>query len=210
MIGRPRKLWAGLEHDWLRQAAVRQLSPAAKLLFIAGRLYSSEHLTDGMIEGAQLSMLAAEANVSLDGLADELVAAGLWEMPGDGSIHDVDYLTVNQKAASRLERWQKERDRKAQSQSQRQSTETETETVVPRGKSTTFHAETPEIPSFRKETPQFPHGNGHDDGELGSQDWQSSSGLAEGQRGGNEAFCGLHARDLICDLCRQPAIAQAG
>ncbi len=82
--------WVKLDDQFFAHPKVIDLSKDAKLLYLAGLTYCSEHLTDGRISPAALRMVAAMVDVGRE-TAGELVGAGLWE-PIDGAYQVHDYL----------------------------------------------------------------------------------------------------------------------
>jgi hypothetical protein len=175
--GRPRKLWAGIEVDWFRNPQVRRLSSDAKLLFIAARLYASEHLTDGRIERDAVEMIAIEAKVSLaiplSALVNSLLAAGLWEEEGE-SYHDVEFIRANQTAKQRLRRWQQQRDWR--------------DAHEPKDRNIDVSLSASEI-EIETET------------EIKNKD------KGRGTEPDNEALCKYHGPEYACDFCRVSVVA---
>lgn len=85
--------WAKLDDQFFLHPKVIDRSKDAKLLFLAGLTYCAGQLTDGLISPASLRMIAAQVDVPRE-VADELLAAGLWEMV-EGGYHVHDYLNYN-------------------------------------------------------------------------------------------------------------------
>jgi hypothetical protein len=81
--------WVKLDDQFFGHPKVIDLSKDAKLLYLAGLTYCSEHLTDGRISPAALRLVAAMVDAPRDATAAELVAAGLWERTTDAyQVHD--------------------------------------------------------------------------------------------------------------------------
>lgn len=86
--------WVKLDDGFFTHPKVVELSNEAKLLYIAGLSYCSANLTDGAIPNAAVPIVGAMANVTPAAVAEELTAAGLWEVSGRGfMVHD--YLAYN-------------------------------------------------------------------------------------------------------------------
>jgi hypothetical protein len=82
--------WVKLDDQFFAHPKVIDLGKDAKLLYLAGLTYCSEHLTDGRISPAALRMVAAMVDVGRE-TAAELLEAGLWEAV-DGAYQVHDYL----------------------------------------------------------------------------------------------------------------------
>lgn len=92
--------WVKLDDQFFSHPKVLPLSKGAKLLYLSGLAYASAQLTDGRLNPSAVVLAARTVSVSPK-LADELVAAGLWDSTeGIYAIHD--YLTYNPDRASVL------------------------------------------------------------------------------------------------------------
>jgi len=88
--------WVKLDDEFFDNDKIVNVSSEAKLLYLAGLTYAAQRLTDGDLTTAQVRIAAAKVDVD-PGMADELLAAGLWEpIEGGYAIHD--YLEYNPSA----------------------------------------------------------------------------------------------------------------
>ncbi len=87
--------WGKFDDKYFQHPKVRRLSPLARLLDMAGILYCSRQLTDGLVIRNDVLLVAAEAGIEeYRGLVAELVEVGRWEPDAQGyRIHD--YLDYN-------------------------------------------------------------------------------------------------------------------
>lgn len=84
--------WVRLDDHFADHPKILAAGPPAGWLYVCGLCYSARHLTDGFLATAQVRRLAEVRNPIA--LADQLVAAGLWEkVEGGYRIHD--YLHYN-------------------------------------------------------------------------------------------------------------------
>lgn len=87
--------WARIDDEIFFNPKVFVLSPEAKLLYMAGIVFSSKFLTDGNIASGDAIKLARMTGLDVESkLITELVSSGLWHETDNGwEIHD--YLEYN-------------------------------------------------------------------------------------------------------------------
>lgn len=122
--------WVKLEDGFFNNRKIVSVSKDAKLVYLAGLCYAGGALTDGLIPGNAVAILAAQCDVkSAAKVAKELVAAGLWhEEDGGYQVHD--YLEHNEssqnvraKQDAARERMQRNRSQNVRANKQRTSRE---------------------------------------------------------------------------------------
>jgi hypothetical protein len=92
------------------------VSHAARSLWLAGRIWSSRHATDGVIPCAKLRSIAATVGMSIRGArtaAAELVQAGVWRPVDANFWQDTGYLWANKSREYRNTqkiKWRKQKD----------------------------------------------------------------------------------------------------
>lgn len=91
--------WAKIETGYLTNQKLMQLAPPAKLLHLAGILWSHDHETDGWIPEHMLPLLCAHAAASAHD-AQALSSYGLWD-PGPGGYWVHDFLKHQDSAVTR-------------------------------------------------------------------------------------------------------------
>jgi hypothetical protein len=97
--------WVKLDDSWYDNPKFLDLEPAAIGAWVLGLSYCARHLTDGALTRTALKRLVADC----DDLADDLVAAGLWDVTDDGwQVHD--YLDYQPSAAEVKEARKKRQD----------------------------------------------------------------------------------------------------
>lgn len=75
--------WVAIDAAILRNPKVAQLSPKARVLFVAALCHSADGLTDGLVGKASVGRLLGEAGATRGHLS-ELVRVGLVERCDDG------------------------------------------------------------------------------------------------------------------------------
>lgn len=105
--------WIRIDDTFPDHPKCRRVGLAGIGLHIGALCYSARLLTDGIVPRAQLPFLTGQPMKASLKLADEMVAAGLWEQAGDDyALHD--YLEYNPSRADVMERRAKESARKRQ------------------------------------------------------------------------------------------------
>lgn len=101
--------WFRIDDVWGTHPKVQACPGRARLLWVYGGLYCSQHLTDGAIPKTALPMLIAASDAARKS-PGELVAAGLWVDDGD-HYRMPDYLEYNPSRAKVLEERRKAAER---------------------------------------------------------------------------------------------------
>lgn len=88
--------WGRIDDGYFRHSKVLALSKDAKLLDLAGIVFSARELRDGILSRHDVLIVAAEiAAEDVWSAVDELVRAGRWRRGDDGTLIIHDYLTYH-------------------------------------------------------------------------------------------------------------------